>query len=286
MSASSIGPIGMPNASAASSTTSGAIPSSTQRIAVIRYGASSRLTRKPGALRTGSGSLSIWRTNAAAFATSSGGVVAPRTISTSIMRATGLKKWMPTRRDGSFSAAPISSSGMEDVLVASTASGRARFSSAAKSVRFASRFSKIASMITSARRTPSPATSGISRSRASRMRRGSLSRSLKSFAARAIAGARRAASWSCSVTVMPRNAHHDAMSPPMVPAPITCTCATREAPSFPSDFRRSCNRNTRMRFVAVELRSSAGTEAGSAEGTASGLPSYFAHISRMAYGAG
>ena len=68
VSASSIGPIGMPNASAASSTVSGAMPSSTQRIAAIRYGASTRLTRKPGALFTGSGSLSIWRTNAAAGA--------------------------------------------------------------------------------------------------------------------------------------------------------------------------------------------------------------------------
>jgi hypothetical protein len=47
---------------------SGAMPSSTQRIASIRYGASTRLTRKPGALFTGSGSLSIWRTNAAAGA--------------------------------------------------------------------------------------------------------------------------------------------------------------------------------------------------------------------------
>ena len=59
VSASSIGPIGMPNASAASSTVSGAMPSSTQRIAAIRYGASTRLTRKPGALFTGSGSLSM-----------------------------------------------------------------------------------------------------------------------------------------------------------------------------------------------------------------------------------
>ena len=68
VSASSIGPIGMPNASAASSTVSGASPSSTAFIAAIRYGASTRLTRNPGALFTGSGSLSICRTNAAAGA--------------------------------------------------------------------------------------------------------------------------------------------------------------------------------------------------------------------------
>ena len=87
-----MGPIGMPKASAASSTTSGAIPSSTQRMAVIRYGASTRLTRKPGALFTGSGSLSICRVNAAAFGTSSARVSFPTTISTSIICGTGLKK--------------------------------------------------------------------------------------------------------------------------------------------------------------------------------------------------
>ena len=48
----------------------GAMPSSTQRIAAIRYGASTRLTRNPGALFTGSGSLSICRTKAAACGTS------------------------------------------------------------------------------------------------------------------------------------------------------------------------------------------------------------------------
>ena len=63
---------------------------------------------------------------------------------------------------------------MLDVLVARIAPGLAFASSAAKSARLASRFSKIASMTTSARATPSPATSGISRSVASRTRRGVL----------------------------------------------------------------------------------------------------------------
>ena len=63
---------------------------------------------------------------------------------------------------------------MRDVLVARIAPGFAFASSAANSARLASRFSKIASMMTSARAMPSPATSGISRSVASRTRRGSL----------------------------------------------------------------------------------------------------------------
>jgi hypothetical protein len=98
VSASSIGPIGIPNWSAASSMVSGAIPSSTQRIAVIRYGASTRLTRNPGALFTGNGSRSICRMNAAAGRSSAGDVSRPCTISTSIIFATGLKKWRLTRR--------------------------------------------------------------------------------------------------------------------------------------------------------------------------------------------
>ncbi len=70
------------------------------------------------------------------------------------MRATGLKKWMPTSRVGSRSADAMSSSGMLDVFVARIASGFAFFSTAANSARFASAFSKIASMITSARAMP------------------------------------------------------------------------------------------------------------------------------------
>ena len=63
---------------------------------------------------------------------------------------------------------------------------------------------------------------------ASRTRRGSAAARAKSFAARPIAGASRSAFWSCSVTVRPRSAHHAAMSPPIVPAPTTCTCARLE----------------------------------------------------------
>ena len=59
MSASSAGPIGMPKASMARSSVSGFTPSSIMRKAFCMYGPSTRLTRKPGASFTGSGSLSI-----------------------------------------------------------------------------------------------------------------------------------------------------------------------------------------------------------------------------------
>ena len=183
-----MGPTGMPKASAASSTVSAAMPSSTQRIASMRYGARIRLTRNPGALLTGSGSLSICRANAQARAMSSACVLAPWTTSTSIILDTGLKKCSPISRPGSFNGAPICSRGMLDVLVASSADGLAFASSATNSSRLASRFSKMASMMTSARAAPSPTTSGIRRSNASRTRRGSLRRSAKSLQARCIAG--------------------------------------------------------------------------------------------------
>ena len=168
------------------------------------------------------------------------------------------------------------------MLVARIAPGFARFSTAANSDRFASTFSKIASMTTSAFATPSPATSGIRRSAASRARRGSLSRSPKSFAARAIAGASRSALWSCSVTVSPRSAHHAAMSPPIVPAPTTWTRENDASPSLPSDFRRSCSWNTRIRLRVGGERTSETMLAGSERAGASALPSWRFHSSRIA----
>jgi hypothetical protein len=150
VSASSSGPIGIPNASAASSTISGAMPWSTPRIASSRYGARIRLTRKPGALFTGSGSLSICRANAAPAASNSARDSLPATISTSIILGTGLKKCSPMSRVGSGSAAAICSIGMLDVFVASNADGFAFAASADNRSCFTLRFSNTASMITSA----------------------------------------------------------------------------------------------------------------------------------------
>src|SRR5439155_1130553 len=80
---SAAGPIGMPKSSIARSSVSGFTPWSSMRNALYMYGPSTRLTRNPGASFTGSGSLSIWRTKAAAFFTSSGFVFSAETISTS-----------------------------------------------------------------------------------------------------------------------------------------------------------------------------------------------------------
>ena len=100
------GPTGMPNASAASSTVSGAMPSSTQRIASMRYGARMRLTRKPGALLTGSGSLSICRANARRASERDRRACSRRRRSRpASFSATGLKKCSPIRRAGSRSGA-------------------------------------------------------------------------------------------------------------------------------------------------------------------------------------
>ena len=164
---------------------------------------------------------------------------------------------------------------MLDVLVARIASGFAFFSSAANSARLASTFSKIASMITSARATPSPATSGISRSRASRARRGSFRRSANSLPARFIAGARRSAFWSCSVTVSPRSAHHAAMSPPIVPAPTTCTCVALNV-VFLAEPLQALLQLEHADQVRGGRRCAAsdGIDAGSPAAAASALPSY------------
>ncbi|MCK7580434.1 MAG: hypothetical protein MZV65_35500 [Chromatiales bacterium] len=102
-------------------------------------------------------------------------VCAPRTISTSCICATGLKKCRPTSRDGSLSDPAMSSSGMLEVLVASSALAGARCSMLANRSRLASTFSTIASMTRSARARPSPLRSGISRSIASCTARGCLS---------------------------------------------------------------------------------------------------------------
>ena len=139
-----------------------------------------------------------------------------------------------------------------DVLVARIASGRARASTSAKSARLASTFSKIASMITSARAMPSPATSGIRRSSASRARRGSRRRSANSFAARFIAGARR-----CGVLVLQRHGEAAQRAPRGDVAAhragaddvhVRRPAAPRR---LPSAFRRSCSWNTRIRLAAV-----------------------------------
>ena len=91
MSASSIGPIGMPNCFAALSSTGPGTPSAYAVIASSMYGIRMRLTRKPGDDATGTGSLSIAFANASPRVSVSAAAWSWRTISTSGISATGLK---------------------------------------------------------------------------------------------------------------------------------------------------------------------------------------------------
>ncbi|MCY1538702.1 hypothetical protein D9M68_742550 [compost metagenome] len=247
------------------------------------YGASTALTRKPGALLTGSASLSIWPTKAQARACASPASPCACTTSTSGILAIGLKKWMPTSRSGRARPARRVSSDRLEVLVASRASAFMRGSRDRYSARLASGCSLIASITTSASGTPLAAGSGIRWSKAARARRGSFRRRENSSAARFRAGAMRAMSWSCNVTVMPLSAHQAAMSPPITPAPTTCTRRAAAMPAcLPLAFRRSCRRNTRSRLRAVPdevMRSIR-------PGACSALPPCFSQISTMAGAAG
>src|SRR5262249_1924017 len=74
--------------------------------------------RRVGGGLQGSGSLAMSRTNACAAFITSGEVSGDCTISTSIICATGLKKWMPTRRSGRWRIDDKSCSGMLEVFEA------------------------------------------------------------------------------------------------------------------------------------------------------------------------
>ena len=102
----------------------------------------------------------------------------------------------------------------------------------AYSSRLASRFSKIASMTTSACATPRPSTSALQPRHRLLALRG-IGIALLEELARAFhaPASTYSSARSCSVTVRPRAAHHAAMSPPITPAPTTCTCFAAGSPS-------------------------------------------------------
>ena len=195
---------------------------------------------------------------------------------------TGLKKCSPTRRSGRASFAARGSSMRLEVLVASRAPGFMRGSSCAYSSCLASRFSKMASMTTSAPGTPSPATSALSRARAAAFFAGSRTRLSNSSCARFRAGCTYSRARSCSVTVNPRSADQAAMSPPMTPAPTTCTCLMSAALLPPALFRRSCNRNTRTRLREVSVVNRCAIERASASNACGPCAPNRAHRSMMA----
>ena len=93
---------------------------------------SNRLTTNAVESVTRIGPLRSGFASAKAVARAASSVSRPRTISTSGITATGLKKWNPTTRSGCCSPSAIADTDSEDVLVASTASAATCFSSSPK----------------------------------------------------------------------------------------------------------------------------------------------------------
>ena len=178
-------------------------------------------------------------------------VRAPLTISMSGICATGLKKCRPTSRSGRASFAASGSSVMLEVLVASRAAGFMRGSRRAYSSCFASRFSKMASMTTSASGTPCAFDVGAQAlARIGALRRlanalleqlvRALERGLDVFRAAVLQRDGEAAQRAPRGDVA---AHHAGADDVHV--------LDAAAPLPPMAFSRSCSRNTRTRLRAV-----------------------------------
>ena len=111
---------------------------------------SSRLTMKDGLSLTRMRVFFSALLVANAVASVASSVASPRTISSSGITATGLKKWKPTTRSGCSRSAAISVIDSDEVLVASTHSGETTFSTSAKTVFLTAISSKTASITKSA----------------------------------------------------------------------------------------------------------------------------------------
>src|SRR5438477_1338108 len=141
ISRSTDGAIGIPSDRIASSTSSTVLPPAIASARTVVMRVSRRLTTKPGASPTSTPRFFSFLTTSHAVASWLSVVRGVRTISTSGITATGLKKCRPT-------SAPIPSTESEDVFVARIASGAASRASASTS-RFASISSNTASSTTS-----------------------------------------------------------------------------------------------------------------------------------------
>lgn len=148
-------PIGQPNCfSITLSTLRKSAPSRSSWLKPAKYGNSTRLTKKPGQSLTTIGVLPILLAQATTLAMVSSELFSPRMISTSGIRCTGLKKCMPQKFSGRFSALASSLIGMVDVFDASTVSGRTLSSVSASTAFFTFGFSTTASTTTSTRSKP------------------------------------------------------------------------------------------------------------------------------------
>ena len=100
-----------------------AVPLSSIRTALLRYGNRSAFTTKPARSATTTGSLSQLRAKARSASTVSSLAVSGRTISTRRMTGAGLKKWRPQTRSGRCVWTARSTTGNVEVLVARMAFG-------------------------------------------------------------------------------------------------------------------------------------------------------------------
>ncbi len=111
---------------------------------------SRRFTTNAGASLTSTHDFFSFLPTAKAVARVASSVCSARTISTSGITATGLKKWKPTTRSGCASFDAISVTESEEVLVARMHSSETTASTSAKTCFLTPRSSKTASMTKSA----------------------------------------------------------------------------------------------------------------------------------------
>ncbi len=144
------GPIGMPNLVTTASICCGSAPSYSSLSDCLPRAASMRLPTKPSQLPTTAGILAMRREMATAVTSTSGAVLAPRTISHSFITLAGLKKCMPSTSCGRLVDEAISSMLRYEVLLARIAPGLAIASSLPKTSFLIAMVSNTASMMRSA----------------------------------------------------------------------------------------------------------------------------------------
>ena len=146
-----------------------------------------------------------------------------------------MKKCSPIKRSGAFNTEAISSSGIAEVFVAKIAPALLTVSRFWKTACLTSSFSATASIIRSASAASLPSKSARRRASAAATLSSLFRRRSNNFFARAIAPSMAASFISANVTSRPAIAPTAAMSPPITPAPTTCS---RLMPLTPrADFR-------------------------------------------------
>ncbi len=238
------GPIGklQPPFIAVSMSCIDAVPSSSMRMALFRYGNNKAFTMKPARSSTWTPSLPIEVTNAAARAMVSSLAVIGRTISTNGSTAAGLKKWIPQTLSGRLVTLAISTTDNVLVLVAKIADGFTIASSSPNSCCLVARSSTTDSMTMSQSAKPVSSTVVLI---LARMRSRSLASSLPLSTCRArppvICLSAAAADDSLrarTIARMPPRAATSAIPAAMMPEPTTpmvCVASTVMLPSVVFD---------------------------------------------------